>query len=427
MSESTDISSIKSKPSGIFGLLAKGWQFLASFSLGIVILLLLTLLTLLGTLSQPTMGLYDTQKKYFDSYFFKDEIFGVPVILPGVYLLLGILFFNMLAGGIIRIRKKPQTIGVIIAHFSIIFLIVAGWVSFHYKKEGNMALLPGEKSDLVTAYNDWQVEIREQGSGEVKVIKDTFFADCTDGRSRTFYKSGLPFQVKISEYARNSAVVAEGYSGLPANATKIDHFAILPQKKDPKNEANLASLIIEAVDANSGASLGKSILSGVQRGPGITERPPFVLETGGKRYAIELNRERWRVPYTLTLNEFKAEYYEGTQKPKVYQSEITKVDGNGSENHTVGMNNPLRSGGYTFFQASFGLLDSSAPQHPEQNPYYTVFAVVKNPSDEWPTYSCIVAAFGLLLHFVIKLWGFLNKMSRKPAPAAPTLSNATVP
>lgn len=372
-------------------------------------LLILIVLTLLGTFSQAEFGLYDAQQKYFDSYFLREEIFGVPVYLPGVYLVLGILFFNMLAGGLIRIRKKPQTIGVIIAHFSILFMIVAGWVSFHWKKEGNMVLLPGQTSNLVQAYNDWQLEIREEGGSQVEIIRDTQFSDCTDGRKRTFRKAGLPFQLQILHYARNSRIVEEGHSALPDSAVKIDHYGIMPLKTDPNNEGNRAGLVIEAIDANNQQSLLKTIVTGTQYGPGHPDRPPVVIDSGGKRYAVQLTRERWQVPFELNLEKFTVELYEGTTKPRVYQSDVVRKHSQGEEKHSIGMNNPLRHSGYTFFQASYGRVS-------ENDPYYTVLAVVKNPSDHWPTYSCIAATIGLLIHFVIKLANFLIRVTKNPTP-----------
>jgi hypothetical protein len=391
--------------------LTQAWNALASFSLGVVLLILLIVLTLLGTFSQAKIGLYDTQKKYFDSVYFTEDFYGIPLVLPGVYLILGLLFFNMLAGGLIRIRKKPQTIGVIIAHFSILFLIVAGWVSFHWKKEGNMALLPGETSDVVQAYNDWQIEIREEGASQVHVIRDSLYADCSNGKSRTFYRSGLPFELRVSEYARNCDVVEEGHPQLPASATRLEHFAVMPINVDPKNEANRGGAVIEAIDANNRQTLTKAIIAGMQDGPGNPVRPPVVIKVGDKKYSVAMVRERWKVPYQIHLDKFTVELYEGTEKAKVYQSEITKKDDLGDEKHVVGMNEPLRHSGYTFFQASYGRVT-------EDSPYYTVFAVVKNPSDEWPTYACIVATLGLMLHFILKLRFFLNRNSKPKTVAA---------
>ena len=378
----------------------------SSVSLCVILLLWLTVLTLLGTFSQADIGLYDSQAKYFDSIFFREEIFGFPIYLPGAYLVLAILFVNLLLGGMIRLRRKPKNIGVFLSHCSVLLLIVAGAISFHAKKEGHMALLPNEESDLVQAYQDWQLEISENGSSTVQVIRDKNFADCSGKTTRTFFKSGLPFHLKVSEYSRNSEIVEEGHPQLPAEATRADHFAVLPRKPLPSSEANVAGLVLEILDANNNQSLMKTVVGGTQRGPGQPERPPVVVKVGDKRYGIALTRERWRVPFKVKLDKFVMEKYEGTEKAKVYQSNITKTDSNGEEQVKIGMNEPMRRAGYVFFQASFG-------RNRETDPYYTVFAVVNNPSDQWPTYACIMSGVGLCLHFLIKLAEFLSRTAKK--------------
>ncbi len=43
---------------------------------------------------------------------------------------------------------------------------------------------------------------------------------------------------------------------------------------------------------------------------------------------------------------------------------------------------------------------------------YSMFQVVKNPADHWPLYSLIVSSIGLGIHFLTKLFRFLNRSSR---------------
>jgi hypothetical protein len=408
MSETSTSPSSQRRPQGALGLLHRLWRMASSVSLCVVLLVWLTILTLLGTFSQTKIGLYDSQAKYFDSLFFREEVFGIPLYLPGAYLVLAILFVNLLLGGLIRLRKKPKNIGVFLSHCSILLLIVAGWRSFHAKKEGHMALFPNEKSDLVQAYQDWQLEVREQGSSEALVIRDSNFSDCSGGKSRTFFRNALPFTLKVSEYARNCEIVEEGHPDLPATATRLDRFAILPGKTLPTNEANIAGLVLEINDASSNELLSKAVLGAVQRGPGQPERPPVVVKVKDKTYAIELTRERWKVPFQVKLDKFNLEKYEGTEKAKSYQSDVTKSDASGEEKIRIQMNEPMRRAGYVFFQASFGKVAETAP-------YYTVFAVVNNPSDQWPTYACVLSGIGLCLHFLIKLASFLSRTARSRA------------
>ena len=56
------------------------------------------------------------------------------------------------------------------------------------------------------------------------------------------------------------------------------------------------------------------------------------------------------------------------------------------------MNSPLRHGGLTFYQASFG-----------KNDTLSVIQVVRNPAWTLPYLSCLLVALGLLWHFGVML------------------------
>jgi len=43
---------------------------------------------------------------------------------------------------------------------------------------------------------------------------------------------------------------------------------------------------------------------------------------------------------------------------------------------------------------------------------------VQNPADNWPLYSCIAVAIGLLIHFISMLMRFIKRTSAKAASAA---------
>ena len=64
------------------------------------------------------------------------------------------------------------------------------------------------------------------------------------------------------------------------------------------------------------------------------------------------------------------------------------------------MNKPMRHDGITLYQASW------APPMPGGLPS-SGFAIVENPSDQWPKWALYIATFGLLVHFGQKLVRFL--------------------
>ena len=101
----------------------------SSLWLSCVLLVLLGLLTWLGTLYQVEHGLFAAQVKYFDSLFLIHQAGPVAIPLPGGTLVMGILFVNLVCGGIVRMRKTKATAGILVTHVGILMLIAAGFVT----------------------------------------------------------------------------------------------------------------------------------------------------------------------------------------------------------------------------------------------------------------------------------------------------------
>ena len=152
------------------------FRFFSGYGLAVTCLLLLLILTWLSTLEQPAKGLYEVQKRYYDAeaWFVLPELDWMPKIngkpvsvpLPGAYLVSAVLFVNLFLGGIIRIRKGWRNIGVVISHFSMVSLLIAGFVSHHYSKEGIMAVYQGDTSDFAQSYTEYTIEVAEIIEGE---------------------------------------------------------------------------------------------------------------------------------------------------------------------------------------------------------------------------------------------------------------------
>ncbi|MGK0188232.1 MAG: hypothetical protein ACI9R3_004024 [Verrucomicrobiales bacterium] len=384
-------------------------EFFSSFALATVVLFFLFIITWVGTLEQVEDGLHIAVKEYFESFYAVYWLKGaVPIPLPGGITLLALLFLNITCGGIIRIRKKPQTIGILIAHLSIAFLIIAGAVSYLFKKDGNMALWPGDSSNLFQSFHDWVVEVKELDTkDDVWVIRDGEFKDLEGSNSRIFFKDGLPFELRFYGYVRNSELgVASG--GSSGGQPVVDGFYLKKQPDATENEMNVGGVLCEVV-GKGGETLGESV---------ITFHPSgkvFTFEADGRKFAVEMNRERWEVPFTVTLDKFVHEVYPKTNKPRVFRSEITRGENGVDEVVKISMNEPMRYKGYTFFQASWG------PQGAGPNePKFSQFEVAKNPSDHWPLWSCIAAFIGLALHFSMSLRKFSKRSAKKTQAATST-------
>ncbi|MDG2124242.1 MAG: hypothetical protein P8J87_11115, partial [Verrucomicrobiales bacterium] len=118
------------------GLVWQVLDVLSGFGIAVVVLVFLTLIVWLGTLAQVDKGLFEVQKEYFESfgliYWFNIGEMPIGVPLPGGYLLMLVLFVNMTCALILRMRKDRRRIGMLVVHSSVLFLLVASWVSFRY-------------------------------------------------------------------------------------------------------------------------------------------------------------------------------------------------------------------------------------------------------------------------------------------------------
>ena len=133
---------------------------MAGFEVAIICLLMLFAATFWDP-EQTQVGLYLTLQKYFDmeALFVIPELHGkiIPLPIPGTFWVSAVLVVNMTLGGLIRARKGWKTAGVLIAHFSMIFLLVAGGVSQISKEV--MHVYQGDRSDYARSYTEPTIEI----------------------------------------------------------------------------------------------------------------------------------------------------------------------------------------------------------------------------------------------------------------------------
>jgi ABC-type transport system involved in cytochrome c biogenesis permease subunit len=127
---------------------------------------------------------------------------------------------------------------------------------------------------------------------------------------------------------------------------------------------------------------------------------PQTFEYGGRQWALALRSKRNYQPFSLTLLKFSHDRYAGTQIPKNFSSQLRLVTPDGKDDREViiYMNNPLRYGGLTFYQAGF-----------ENNDRTTVLQVVRNPSWLFPYVACTLMGVGLLYQFTFHLVGFVRR------------------
>lgn len=380
------------------------FKFLSSYGLACVLLFLLLLLTLFGTLEQVNSGLFVVQKKYFESYFLIHWItlgsVSIPLPLVGAYPLMALLFVNLLLGAIIRAPKNWRHPGMLIAHSGILLLVAAAYVTANMSISGHMTLFEGQSDSYFDDYYDWEVAITELDAPEnarTFTIVQEQLADFAEGETRTFNNADLPFTLEIGGWIPNAnprqqapMLQESGIDGVVLEAVPLDKEA----------ERNLAGATARVLPTD-GSEPQTAHLWGFASAP-------WIVETGGKKYGIQLRHRRYAVPFKITLDKFMRDLHPRTAMAANFESEVTKTDGASSRKVNIRMNEPLRDAGYTFFQASWGP-ENARPG----DPLFSTFAVVKNPADQWPKYACYVIGIGLLIHFAQKLAGYIRAQNRR--------------
>ncbi len=370
-------------------LLKKTSNFIASYKLSCVLFLMLLLLTYLGTIYQVENGLYQSQKKYFESFFLIHWAYGVlPVPLPGGYLLMIITFINLFWGAVTRFRLKWSHMGFMLMHAGILILLLGAFVSYVYSTNGRMIIYEGETSNEIENPYEWEIGISEDnanGTINEYIIPQADFVGLTGARSNIFTIGGLPLSFELGGFAHNAEVKNKGND---------EELLVLPMEQEfQKNRAGIKVTLIDSATGNRKAGV---VWAGNFK--------PTALEVAGKSWNIVLRKQRIQLPFSIRLDEFSHKTHPGTNMPSEFISEITKIEDGVSQQFKITMNEPFRHRGYTFYQSSWGQQGGGM-----DGPEYSVLSAVKNPADQIPLYACLITTLGLVLHFFRKLTLYLKK------------------
>lgn len=377
---------------------------LASFGFACILFVLLFILTLVGTLEQVDRGLFYVQKEYFESLIAVHRIGGVPVPLPGVYLLLLLLTLNLILGGIVKMRNKKSRLSVLVIHIGIIVLLGGSMIQFLMSNNGNVLLFEGQSAAEYRDYYDWEIaigELKDDGSITERVVPGIEFIHLPAGKTRQIVSADLPFDLEIQSYLDNALPMPKGPMFETAQKV-VDGYFLQPQPLSKEAEQNVAGAYVTIKEKATGA-VREAILWGFSEFP-------LALEIAGKTYALELRKEARPLPFTVTLEKFTRELHPRTNMASNFHSKVTKTDGSVAQQHDIKMNEPLRYKGYTMYQASWGPPDAGP-----NDKLYSVFAVVRNPADQMPLYACVIITLGMLLHFAQKLMKHIRAENKRLA------------
>ena len=350
----------------------------------------LMVLVVACTLAQVPLGTYQAVQTFIRSFVVwwrpDGASFRVPVF-PGGGLLGLVLLANLVAAQFLRLERSWRKAGLWLVHLGLALLFVGEFTAALFQVESRIPILEGQTRDWSEDYRKMElaaIDASDPSFDDVRAIPDSRLA-----AGRAIEDASLPFKLLVRAYHDNAALSMRRPGDAPAAATagigtNIAVRALPPVTAD--DAENTAAALVEPVAAD-GTSFGVFLLSNDLPAP-----QGFTLD--GRNWRLALRPRRYYLPFSLTLADFRHDVYPGTDIPKNFSSLVRLKDPERSEDRDVliSMNAPLRHGGRTFYQASFGEGDK-----------LSVLQVVRNPGWTLPYLSCLLVALGLLWHFGLSL------------------------
>ncbi len=402
------------------------YKFFSSFLLAAIVLILLTIVTLAGTLAQKEMGLHGGVKEFFHSYKFSvfdaspfgGTIFGKPILipLPGGMTLMIILFINMTLGGLVHVRKRARGVPNLIIHSGMLFLLVSGFITHKMKRDGYVALYPGSSTNRAQSYKDWQIEVYEldenDAAKKATVIPWENLKPIGDEGSQVFTSKEWPFSVKVENFYRNARPLPTS-APISAEATgpEINGFKLLRRETEKEVAANFPGCFATILPSDEAEGVGTIILSGTSDRISPDDSAMMAeFDFASKKWGIQLVKRSWEIAFDIELEKFIFEKHPGTTKAKNFESRIIWKENPEDEGKKVAvrMNDPMRQSGFVVFQESYG---PPNPRPGEQ--MYSQFAVSDDPADYFPLIALTIITIGLAAHFIWRLAEYISKSGAK--------------
>lgn len=375
------------------------YRFFSSMRLSVYLLGFSLILVFFGTLDQVHFGIYETQRRYFQSiiafwnypgeWTFGNVLGFLVIPMPGGYLL-GTLFLTNLACSHFKyFRPRLRNIGIVMIHVGVAFLLIGQMLIDLTQEDYQMWIDENGQSNYAESFLHNELIITETTGEEIDrvwSISDQFLKS-----GKVFEPGQLPFKVRVQQFMLNANIMQleEGQTtgllqtsrGL-ASSRRLGVFEAPPVYK--QNERNVTTAVVELSDETG--SIGNWLVSNVLTGRFQAQR----FEVNDRSFEIALRFKRKYFPFNIHLNDFTHDRYPGTEIPRNFSSKVTVENRETGEQRDalIYMNHPFRYGGFTFYQASFAKNDTAS-----------MLQVVRNPGWMIPYLSCIFISLGLLYQF----------------------------
>ena len=267
------------------------------------------------------------------------------------------LFVVNFIGNISRYRLlKKENWAVLVLHLSWVFIIVGAGVTRYFGDEGMISLREGETTNTYLSDR-------------------TYITAMVDGTYQ-----GAPLRKKkqkevlFSPYTSNHYKWLSDFKGKPFSIT---------YKSFKRIGKDMNALVLEVVSGNEHKEVTVMGKRGVQH-------PPATITLNGLQFHLSYGAREEKLPFSLTLNDFIAEKYPGTENSYAsFKSKVTVSEGGKTFPYDIEMNHILNYQGYRLFQSSF---------HPDEQG--TILSVNYDFWGTLITYIGYILLFGSMLAFM---------------------------
>jgi len=395
---------------------------LADLRLTLTLLSLSMVLVFVATLEQVRIGIRGAQAEFFESMYgiwhYPEQFWGgdflnsLPIPIPGGYLLGGLLILNLIAAFVTRFQWTGKKMGIQFIHLGIIMLLIGQLATQAMQEESRMQINKGESKNYHERFHGVElafIDVTNPDTEKVVALPQELLE-----QGGIHYSKDLPFKVKVLEFGPNcefnALPPAQKATGPAASVNRgvieATNLEIRPKPEDFSSEGmNFGYVVFEVLDGADSMGTWAAISHPAgnhwwaQINPKMGDLAFQPIRKHGRLWGVTLRPEREYLPYSIELLGIANEFYQGTDIPFNFESEILlKMEEEQSRRALVYMNTPLRHAGKTFYQYQ---MNKAAD--------YTVFQVVRNPSWLVPYIACILVSIGLLWQFSFHLARFLNK------------------
>ena len=318
--------------------------------------------------------------------------------------------------------------GNVLIHVAVGLLMIGQFVFGDRQIEERISLVEGQTTSVAYRTDETELAVVDSSSvdDQVTAISSRLLRARAGGEVIT--ADGLPFDIRVVNYFPNSTVIRVGPVAKNQATAGIGLSWLAtaaPPEGGASSKSNIASAYVRLVEKGTGRDLGTHLVTQFlndqkQIFMGGSGDECDTVEADGKPWRLQLRFRREHKPYSVTLDDVRRIDYSASATPRDYSSYVTFTDRDtkAEQKGRIWMNNPVRYRGETFYQSQYSQVDLGNGQIGEM----TGLQVVENAGWLIPYVACVLAFWGMLVHFGGTFVRFADRHERESRliAAAPT-------